>query len=289
MIIVTGASGKLGQAIVERLLKKLPSAQVGVSVRDPKKTHAFKEQDVRVRKGDFGDPESLRHVFEGASQVLIISSNSAGESAVQHHRNAIEAAKASGAERIIYTSHMGANPDSLFAPMRDHAATEKILKTSGIAFTSLRNGFYSDSGFRLMGEAFKTGKIIAPKDGPVSWTTHADLAEAAVIALTDNSRLNGLTPPLTASDALDLDAIAEVASKLTGREIARVTVTDAEYRANMIAGGTPEMWADISLGLFAASRKNEFAAIDPTLESLLGRPAISMRDFIESRFLKLTQ
>jgi len=289
MIIVTGATGKLGQAIVERLLKKLPSDQVGVSVRDPEKAYALQEQGVRVRKGEFGDRESLRQAFEGASQVLIISSNSAGESAVQHHRNAIEAAKAAGARRILYTSHMGANPASPFAPMRDHAATEEILKTSGIAFTSLRNGFYSESGLMLLGDAFKTGKIIAPEDGPVSWTTHADLAEAAVIALTNDGRLDGLTPPLTASEALDLEAIAQVASKLAGREITRVTVTDEEYRTTMISRGLPEMRADLLVGLFVASRKGEFAAVDSTLESLLGRPPMSMRGLIESRLSKLTQ
>jgi len=289
MIIVTGATGKLGQAIVERLLKKLPSDQVGVSVRDPDKAYALQEQGVRVRKGEFGDRESLRQTFEGASQVLIISSNSAGESAVQHHRNAIEAAKAAGARRILYTSHMGANPASPFAPMRDHAATEEILKTSGIAFTSLRNGFYSESGLMLLGDAFKTGKIIALEDGPVSWSTHADLAEAAVIALTNDGRLDGLTPPLTASEALDLEAIAQVASKLAGREITRVTVTDEEYRTTMISRGLPEMRADLLLGLFVASRKGEFAAVDSTLESLLGRPPMSMRDLIESRLSKLTQ
>ena len=288
MIIVTGATGKLGQAIVERLLKNLPSDQVGVSVRDPEKANALQDQGVRVRKGDFGDRESLRSCFEGASQVLVISSNSTGE-AVQYHRNAIEAAKAAGAQRVLYTSHMGANPTSPFAPMRVHAATEEILKTSGIAFTSFRNGFYSDSGLMLLGDAFKTGKIIAPEDGPVSWTTHADLASAAVMALTNDGRLDGLTPPLTASEALDLNAIAEVASKLTGREITRVTVTDAEYRTTMLSRGLPEMQADLFMGLFAASRKGEFAAVDPTLENRLGHPPLSMREFIESRLSKFTQ
>ena len=287
MIIVTGATGKLGQAIVTRLMNTLPPDQIGVSVRDTEKASALQKQGIRVRKGDFGNPESLRHAFEGAAQVLIISSNSAGASAVEQHRNAIEAAKASGAQRALYTSHMGANPTSLFPPMRDHAATEEILRTSGMAFTSLRNGFYSDSGFWLMGDALKTGKINAPEDGPVSWTVHADLAEAAVIALTQEGRLNGVTPPLTASEALDLNAIAEVASSLTGRQIARVTVTDAEYRAAMIARGTPEMWAEMSMGLFAASRRGEFAAVDPALENLLGRPAMSMRDFIASRLSNL--
>ena len=280
MIIVTGATGKLGRAIVDGLLKNISPDKIGVSVRDPEKADDLQKLGVRVRKGDFGDSKSLRDAFEGASQVLIVSSNSAGASAVELHRNAIEAAKASGAQRILYTSHMGSNPNSLFAPMRDHAATEELLKTSGVAFTSLRNGFYAESGLMLLGDAFQTGTVVAPEDGPVSWTTHADLADATVIALTTEGRLDGLTPPLTAMEALDLDKIAEVASKLAGREIKRVTVTDEEYRASMIAHGVPEMRVDLTMGLFAASRRGEFAAVDPTLESLLGRPAISMEDFL---------
>lgn len=287
MIIVTGATGKLGAAIVKGLLKNLPPDQIGVSVRDPQKAHALQEQGVRVRKGDFADPESLPQAFEGASQVLIISSNSAGANAVQQHRHAIEAARSAGVRRILYTSHMGASATSAFPPMRDHAETEEILQTSGVAFTSLRNGFYSDSGFMLMGNALETGKIVAPEDGPVSWTTHADLAEAAVIALTNDGCLDGLTPPLTASEALDLAAIAEVVSKLTGREITRVTVTNEEFRASMIARGTPEMRADMFIGLFVASRQGEFAATDPTLEGLLGRPAMPMQDFLERHLAPL--
>ena len=288
MIIVTGATGKLGRAVAERLLELVPADRVGVSVRDPEKARALKERGVRVRKGDFADPESLHHAFEGASQVLIVSTNSAGDAAVQQHSDAIEASKAAGAQRVLYTSHMGADPASLFRPMRDHAATEEILKTSGMAFTSLRNGFYAELGFFLMGDAFETGKIVAPEDGPVSWTAHSDLAEAAVIALTQEGRLDGLTPPLTASEALDLDAIAGVVSRLTGREFTRVTVTDEEYRASMIARGAPEMWADMSIGLFAASRRSEFAAVAPTLESLLGRSPMPMQDFISERLAQLT-
>ncbi len=280
MIIVTGATGKLGHSIVERLLERLPVEQIGVSVRGPEKAAAFQERGVRVRQGDYQDPLSLCHAFEDASQVLIVSSNSSGENAVGHHRNAIEAAKAVGARRVLYTSHMGANPTSAFAPMRDHAATEAILESAGIAFTSLHNGFYAGSALMMMGNAVETGQLVAPEDGPVSWTTHADLAEAAVIALTEEERLSGLTPPLTASTALDLAVIAAIASGLTGRPITRITVTDKEYRANLISRGTPEAQADMFMGLFIASRQSEFAAVDPTLEILLSRPPTSMRDFL---------
>jgi NAD(P)H dehydrogenase (quinone) len=277
MIIVTGASGQLGRGVVEQLLERVPADQVGVSVRSPEKAQWLSERGVRVRHGDFDDAASLRHAFEGAAQVLIVSASNTGGALLRQHRTAIEAARAAGVKRILYTSHMGSNPASPFAPMPDHAATEAVLQASGVAFTSLRNGFYATSGLMLMGQAVQTGQLIAPEDGPVSWTAHADLAEAAAIALADEGRLDGLTPPLTGTEALDLAGIAAIASDLSGRPIARVTVTDEQYRASLVSHGLPARQADMLTGLFAASRQGEFAAVDPTLERLLGRRPLSMR------------
>jgi NAD(P)H dehydrogenase (quinone) len=123
MIIVTGATGQLGRAIVEQLLERVPAEQVGVSVRDPEKATTLADRGVRVRPGDFGDAASLRHAFGGARQVLIVSAG-IGEAARRQHRTAIQVAREAGAERILYTSPMGANPASAFAPMPDHAAIE---------------------------------------------------------------------------------------------------------------------------------------------------------------------
>ncbi len=182
MIIVTGANGQLGRAVAERLLERVPAERIGVSVRDLEKARDLEGRGVRVRRGDFDDAASLAHAFEGASRVLIVSVNSHGETAVRQHRAAIEVAKAAGARRILYTSHMGANPASSFAPMVDHAATEAALQDAGVPFTALRNGFYADSAAYLLGAALQTGELAVPEDGPVAWTTPADLAEAAAIA-----------------------------------------------------------------------------------------------------------
>src|ERR1039458_663332 len=65
LIIVTGANGQLGRAIVEQLLGRIPAEQIGVSVRDPEKAQGRAEQGVRVRRGDFADAASLAHAFEG--------------------------------------------------------------------------------------------------------------------------------------------------------------------------------------------------------------------------------
>ena len=283
MIIVTGATGQLGRAIAERLLERVPADLVGVSVRDPEKARALSERGVRVRGGNFEDRASLHHAFEGATQILVVSVNAIGEAAARSTAPRSRRPGDAGARRILYTSHMGANAASPFAPMPGHAANEALLKDSGVAFASLRNGFYAASGLMLMGRALETGELAAPEDGPVSWTTHDDLAEAAAIALTDEGHLDGLTPPLTASEALDLAGLAAIASEISGRPIKRVTVTDEAHRASLISRGVPEPTANMLIGLFAASRKGEFAAVDPTLERLLGRPPISMRDFLTSR------
>ena len=144
-----------------RLVTRVPPSRIGVSVRDPAKAVDLAAMGVRVRQGDFNDPVGLQKAFEGASQVFVVSSDaraSGGDPLAQHHA-AFAAAKAAGARRLLYTSHMAASPTSAFAPARDHAATEDLLRTSGLAWTALRHGFYAESGVMLMGDAFNTGVV----------------------------------------------------------------------------------------------------------------------------------
>ena len=281
MIVITGATGQLGSLIVASLLERVPAEEVGVSVRDPGRAADLDERGVRVRRGDFNEPNSLAGAFEGATQVLIVSANEIGGNAVDAHIAAIDAARAAGAERILYTSHQDASADSLFAPMRDHAATEEYLAETGTPFTSLRNGFYATTVPSILGQALTTGDIVAPADGPVSWTTPSDLAEAAAIILADPGRFDGATPPLTAPDVFDLDDVAGILTKLTGRTIRRAVADDDEWAAGLTAHGAPEALATMMLGMFRAARHGEFSATSPTLGDLLGRPATPLSSFLE--------
>jgi NAD(P)H dehydrogenase (quinone) len=285
MIIVTGATGQLGRAIVEKLITLVPASGVGVSVRDPSKAAELEALGVRVRHGDFGVPQSLAAAFEGATQLLMVSSNAraTGGDSLAQHLAAIVAARAAGARRIVYTSHMGVSDASAFRPMHDHYATEQMLRESGLAWTALRNGFYAASGLALVGDALETGVIEAPADGKVSWTAHADLAEAAAIILANEARFDGPTPPLTGSQALDLSDLAAIASKLMGRPVHRHTLTDEDLRARMAARGAPDRAARIVLGLYIASRRGEFTTVDPTLENLLGRKPLTMLELMTAK------
>jgi uncharacterized protein YbjT (DUF2867 family) len=283
MFIVTGASGHLGHAIVEHLLDRVDATQVGVSVRDPQKAQELAKRGVRVRQGDYNDPISLAHAFEGASQVLLVSSNARafGGDPVAQHRVAIAAAYDAGARRILYTSHQAASPTSNFSPARDHAATEALLEAAKLPFTSLRNGYYATTVGMLLGDAPMTGELRAPADGKVAWTAQADLAEAAAIILAAEGRFEGPIT-LTGSESPDLAEVAKLASELTGRAIQRVTISDEEYIAALVARGVPAGGAKVFLTMFAASRAGEFAHVDPTLEMLLGRKPMRVWDVLKA-------
>jgi len=261
-IVITGATGQLGSRVVERVLEQVSVEQVAVSVRDPAKVEALRERGVEVRRGDYEDPTSLRESFVGAQRLLLISAATVGPAALQQHRNAIDAAREAGVERIVYTSHQAASPASKFAPAADHAATEAILEESGVAFTSLRDGFHAASALMMASHA--DGALALPQDGPVSWTTHDDLAVAAAVALTTDE-FDGPTPPLTGPEALDFAAVAELLG------LRRVVVPDEDYVAGLVSHGTPEPIARMLLSMFLASRAGEFDVVDPTLERLLGR------------------
>ncbi len=280
MIVVTGATGQLGRDVVGALLARLPASDIAVSVRDPAKAADIAGRGVQVRKGDFADPPSLGAAFEGADQVLLISADKLGEEALRLHHAAIAAAREAGVSRILYTSHMGARQGSPFAPADQHARTEEDLAASGLPFTALRHGFYAESCLQLIGDGLKAGELRVPEDGPVSWTARADLAEADAIILVENGRTAGITPPLTATDSVTMADVAAIASEVSGREIQHVIVTDDAWRDARVAAGIPLFYAEMLLGTFRAARRGDFAAVDPMLGELLGRPPRSLRDVL---------
>ena len=287
MIVVTGATGQLGRQIVEQLLERLPAEQVGASARDPGKADGLAQRGVRVRHGDFEEPASLASAFEGASQLLIVSSNAAaqGGDPLTQHRAAIDAAKTAGVRRIVYTSHVGAGAASAFPPMHTHAATEDMLRGAGIAWTALRNGFYASTVPMMVGDAASTGVLAAPRDGKVSWTAHADLAAAAATILVQDGRFDGPTPPLTALEALDLTDIAAILADLHGCPVERQVIQDEEQAERMARQGAPSAVIDITLAIYRAARAGEFAAVDATLAALIGRTPMTVRDMLNERRL----
>ncbi len=279
MIIVTGATGALNGATVDHLLERVPATEIVVAVRDTAKAQRFADRGVTVRHGDYADPDSLPDAFKGADQLLLVSSSDPAADAVSLHRAAIDAAVTAGVGRILYTSHQGAAPDTPFGPGRDHAETERLLAESGIAWTSLRNGFYAHSLNWLTGPWRETGVITVPADGPVSWTAREDAAEAAAIVLASDGAHEGPTT-LTANAAPTFDEIAQVASELTGRTIELAVMDQDGWVAAQIAAGRPESMARFTLGMYQAAHEGFFAGVDPLLGTLLDREPRTVRDVL---------
>ena len=248
-----------------------------MSVRDPGKATALAGRGVRVRRGDYDDAASLAHAFEGAEQLLLVSAATTGEPALRQLATAIDAARAAGVRRIVYTSHMGANPASAFAPMPDHAATEAMLPDSGLAFTALRNGFYTSSGRMLLGRALETGEVAAPAGRPGL----LDRARRPRRRSGDHPHRRG---PLRGRDA--------AAHRLRGRR-PRGPRRDRRRRHRQadhphggdrraVPGGARRRSPSPTCSSACSPRAGpgEFAAVDPTLEQLLGRPPLTVREVL---------
>lgn len=107
MIAITGATGQLGQHVLENLLTTVPAGQVVAIVRNPAKAESLSQQGV-VRQADYSDEAALTAALQGVDKLLLISSSEVGQRAVQH-RNVINAAKAAGVKFIAYTSLLHAD------------------------------------------------------------------------------------------------------------------------------------------------------------------------------------
>ena len=261
MIVITGATGALMGKAVDHLLKLVPASEIALSVRDLGKAQRFVDAGLRVCEGSYADPTALERSFEGASSVVLVSSNDPTADGVALAQVGIDAAVKAGASHLLYTSHQAAAHNSAFRPAADHIRTEERLAASGLKWTSLRNGFYLQSLQHLLGDGLATGVIAAPADGPVSWTDRDDEGEAAAIILAktrdgDQSYQGAVT--LTASEAVTFEDIARIASEISGRAIKREIVSDEDWLAAKVAKGTPEHIARFLLGFYVASRQGSF-------------------------------
>ncbi|SCX49506.1 Uncharacterized conserved protein YbjT, contains NAD(P)-binding and DUF2867 domains [Klenkia marina] len=276
MITVTGATGALNGATVDHLLERVPAAEVTVVVRDPARAQRFADRGVAVRRAGYDDPAAMRAAFAGADQLLLVSSNDPGADGVALHTAAVEAAVDAGVGRVLYTSHQGAADPSPFAPAVVHARTEQVLAASGLAWTSLRNGFYMHSLDWLAGPWRETGEVVVPVDGPVSWTAREDAAKAAAVVLAAGGYDGPLT--LTAARAPTFAEVATLAGEVTGRPVGTAVVGPDAWLAAQTDAGRPAHVARFTLGMYEAAAQGLFAGTDPLLGELLGREPRTVRD-----------
>ena len=212
LILVTGATGKIGSSIakhLERLGKELR-----LLVRNPNKLSDFPEAEKVT--GDYGDVESLDRAFTGVSSAFIVSGYAEPGERAKLHRNAFQAALRAGVRYVIYLSTLGASPDSRFPMSRDHYESEHFLKATGVPHTILQDSYYSELAVQMFNDE---GVMKGPGGrGKVSWVGREEIAEAAAKLLASNTPHLG-TFPMTGPSALSLSETAALLSSLKHRTL----------------------------------------------------------------------
>ena len=270
MIAVTGATGQLGQLVINALLKTVAASEIVALVRDPAKAQALSDKGVQVRRGDYNDKAALDRALQGVEKLLLISSSEVGQRTSQH-RNVIEAAKAAGVQRIAYTSllHADTSPLGLAA---EHVETEKLLADSGLAYTLLRNGWYSENYLASVPAALQHGLFIGSAgDGKIASATRADYAEAAARVMTLDDQA-GRVYELAGDDAWTLSDLCASLSALSGNTVAYQNLSEADFAAALMGAGLPEGFAKLLADSDAGAAKGGLFDDGHQLSALIGRP-----------------
>lgn len=276
IIAVTGATGQLGRLVIEQLKTRVTASQaVAALARDPAKAA---DLGVEVRAADYDRPETLGAALAGVDVLLLISSSEVGKR-VPQHRNVIEAAKAAGVERIVYTSVLRADSSPL-ALSQDHLATEIMLEESGLSHTLLRNGWYLENYAGAIAGALHTGAFVgAAGDGRISAAARADYAEAAAIALTDNAHA-GKVYELAGDDSFSLAQLAAEVSRQTGRTLPYNDLPEGDYAKILEGLGLPAPVAAIIAQSDAGASRGGLFDDGRQLSALIGHPTTTLSAFV---------
>ncbi len=276
-IAVTGATGQLGSLVVEQLKQKTAVENIVALVRTPEKASGL---GVEARAFDYNNPDQLADSLKGVDHLLLISSNEIGQRARQHY-NVIEAAKEAGVKWIVYTSLLHADTSSLNLA-GEHLATEQALKESGIDYTVLRNGWYTENYTGSVEGAVGAGAFVGSAgDGKISSATRADFAEAAAVVVTDASQ-KGKVYELAGDEAYTLTDLAAEISKQTGKDIPYNNLPEGEYSGILKSIGLPEMFADAIASWDVGASKGDLFDDTKQLSSLIGRPTTPLSEAVKA-------
>lgn len=272
-IAITGSTGHVGG----RVARQLSDHEPRLIVRDAARAPHVTGRDVAVAA--YADDDAAAAALRGVDVVFMVS---AAESARRRseHREFIAAAARAGVSHIVYTSFVRADPGAEFTLGRDHADAEDAIRSSGMAFTLLRDNFYSDI-LPLFADA--DGVIKGPAgDGSVSAVARADVADAASAILLNPAAHAGKTYDLTGPEALTLGEVAERAGRVLGRDLSYRNETIDEAHASR-AAYSPEPWQmDAWVSTYTAIAGGTLSEVSPDVERLTGHPARTLEEALAS-------
>jgi NAD(P)H dehydrogenase (quinone) len=277
---VTGATGHLGRLIIGDLIDAgVPAADITAIVRDAGKATDLAGRGVQIQVADYTQPGTLATALAGTGTLMFVSGSEAGQRLPQH-RAVIDAAKAAGVTRIVYTSLLRADTSGLpLAP--EHKATEELLRASGIPFTILRNSWYTENYTAQLPQYLQQGAITAAAgDGRIAAATRADYAAAAVAVLTGTGHENAVYElggtPFTLSD------LAGAVTEATGTKVIYNAVTTPELVTALTGAGLDAGTAAFVAALDEGTARGDLDTTSTDLATLTGRPSTPRADAIKA-------
>jgi NAD(P)H dehydrogenase (quinone) len=277
---ITGATGHLGRLVVQRLKTHVPASDLVALVRTPAKAA---DLGIAVREADYDRPDTLVRALKGIDTLLFISASEIGKRLAQHH-NIIEAAKKAGVKRIVYTSllHADNSPINLAS---EHLPTENEIKASGIPYTILRNGWYTENYTGSIGGALAGGAFIGSAgEGKVSSAARADYADAAVAAVTGTGQ-EGKTYELAGDTSWTLADLAAEISRQSGKSIPYRNLPEAEYAKALEGFGLPKPIAGAIASWDTGASKGGLFDESHQLSKLIGHPTTPMPETVREALL----
>jgi uncharacterized protein YbjT (DUF2867 family) len=239
MILVTGATGKVGTEVARQL--KARGAPFRVLARTPQKARDLLGDDVEVAQGDLGDPASLDRALAGVDHLFLLVTSDRRQ--VEWETNAIEAARRAGVRHVVKLSVIGATRDSDIVLMRWHREAEEALEASGLDYTFLQPTFFIQNVLQNLPTIQSQGAFYNTTHGKAAFIDARDIAAVAVAALTEPGHA-GKTYVLTGPEALSYDEVAQRLSEAAGRTITYVRVPPEAYGAALVEAGLPQWYAD---------------------------------------------
>ena len=284
MYLVTGAAGHFGQAVINHLLTtyKVSADKIIAATRDISKLDNLKSKGVHVRSANFDHQESLVKAFEGATRLLLISTDAieAGKREVQHLK-AVSAAEMAGVSHLVYTSLHKADTSAVsFAS--DHVHTEKFIADGKFKGHSiLRNNWYFENVFFALPQALKSGtQYSAAGQGKIAHIARDDLARAAAAALASGKNEKA-TYELSGGEEYTTEQIAALVSKATGKPLAVVHVPVEGLVQGMLGAGLPEGMARTFASFDEAIAKGAMSGTSADFKKMTGAEPMKFEDWLK--------
>ena len=272
-IVVTAATGHLGRKVVEHLLARgVDPGGIVATARRPEALADLAERGVRTTRLDYDDVDPT--VLTPGDVLLLVSGSEVGRR-VGQHGNIVKAATAADVDRIVYTSAPAAD-DTELAVAPEHAATERLIRESGLPFTFLRNGWYTENYLQSFDQASESGLLLGSAGaGVVASASRDDFAEAAAVVLTTDGHEDAVYE-LSGDQTWTFDELAGAFGDVLGREVSYRPVTADVHRDALIGAGLDEDIAGFVVALDRNIADGLLAVRTGELSRLIGRPTTPM-------------